>query len=336
MYNFYQSDIWRKVNKDVYKKPVFNIDFLWKKYFWTEKQSKKFWISLKWYQITWIELWEWWDGRINDVKDYVENLARDFKTWFWDIFFQLWFIDILQKFHPKKIRDEEFVNWLISQRKEKEKIIKEKLKLVPSFRENMPMATIIYDLTKSEKELWDDMSKSSRSHINKAQNRWLQFSLAKEGDWEKFYDIWYQTSHDKWFNIIDKQTFWSLKEFMLWNNWWDLFLVKKDWIIISWSVCFFADGNIIYMYWATNRDFGNVWWHHFLKYEMFKWGSVNWFKSADLLWVAPTWYANHHLDWVTNFKQSLWWTKIEFLWNFDYILNNKLYETFRFIKRLKK
>ena len=39
--------------------------------------------------------------------------------------------------------------------------------LLPSFRENMPLATVIIDLKQKEEQLWKQMTSSARRHIRK-------------------------------------------------------------------------------------------------------------------------------------------------------------------------
>ncbi len=335
MFNFYQSKVWECVNRDIYKKPTFEVYFLWKRYFWTEKVSSKLWMSFRWYQVLWIELWDNRKNNIWEINNDIDKIKRDFNKWFGDMFFQLWIVDNIDKFDIIKLSDWDFVNDVKNKRLENDEYIRSYLWLKTSFRENMPLATLYFDLNKTEQQIWEEMSKSGRAHIKKWKTRWLEFWLADYHDWDFFYDIWHQTSYDKWFNIIEKETFFQLRDFIIDNNCWNLFLVKKDWVIVSGSICFFIDNNIVYLYWATNRDLWNIWWHHFLKYEMFRWWMKNWFKWADLLWISPTWFDWHHLDWVTTFKQSLWWTKIEYLWNYDIVFNNKLYEAFRLMRKFK-
>jgi lipid II:glycine glycyltransferase (peptidoglycan interpeptide bridge formation enzyme) len=110
-------------------------------------------------------------------------------------------------------------------------------------------------------------------------------------------------------------------------------LCKKDNEIVSWSLCLFIKDTIVFLYWATNREFGNIWWHQLLKYKIFERWHMNKYKSFDLLGGAPTGFNDHHLLWVSKFKESLWWEKIEFLWNYDLVLNPLTYNIFKFTKK---
>jgi len=333
--NFYQSHIWRYINEHIYKKPVFEIELFWKKYFWIIKEKKVWPFLFKWFQIMWVVLWDYsMVETIAKIKRQLSWLRNQYWNNYKNIMVQIWFVDNIMSFDISELDKKWFSETVKKQRENINKIVLNNFDLYPSFRENMPLATVAFNISKWIDELWSDMTKSARNHIKKAQKNWLYFELANSSkDWEEFYDIWKQTADTKWFHIIPHNTFLDLKDFVLSRNYWNLFLAKKDWKIVSWSLCFFVNDWIIYMYWATNRDFGNVWWHQFLKYEMFNWWHQNWYNYADLLWVSPTWYVWHHLDWVTAFKQSLWWTKIEYYGNFDIILNPWLYKLFKFMRR---
>ena len=60
--------------------------------------------------------------------------------------------------------------------------------LVPSFRENMPLATVIIDVTKSDAELLQDMNSGAKSHVRKSQNHTMSFHVAEPRDYERFYE----------------------------------------------------------------------------------------------------------------------------------------------------
>lgn len=331
MENFYQSDIWKNICKDVMNKPIFEISFIWKNYFWVIKEKLFLWINYKWYQIMWIELWEKKQD-FEYINQELSKLKRDFNVKFWDIFFQLWFNDLIYENDINNLKEWDILKSIRKIREQEEKFMHSKFWLRKSFRENMPLASIVYDLTIDKDNIYSQMSKSAHQHIKKWVSKWLYFELACEKDRYDFYEIWKQTSIDKKFNIISIDTYIKLKNYLLEKNYWKLFLVKKDWQIVSWSICIFFNDWLYYLYWATNRNFWNVWWHHLLKREIFYWCKTNWINFADLLWVSPSWYDDHHLKWVSNFKESLWWKKIEYLWNFDLVFNFNLYEWFKLMK----
>ena len=311
--NFYQNKIRRSISKDIFKKDIFDITIFWKKYWGVKKTHTKFWIELHWFQVLGVYIPK--DITEKQFKYEIKQLRENFSN-FNNIFFQIWFITNLQEpFYETR-----------------QKIQKEFLKdykLYPTIKENMPEATVIIDLTRSEEEIYKSFSKSAKRNIKKAIKNNLYFKIADEKEINDFYDLWYKTSKLKGFNIYPKKKYLKLLNFLrsIWT--WNLYLVKKDDVIISWSIEITENNYSYYLYGATNRDFIKIWWHYFLKYEMFKHLKKKWVKKIDLLWVSPLWYENHHLHWVSQFKHSLGWEHIEYVWNFDLPLNNMLYKLVR-------
>lgn len=317
--NFYQDHIRRTLSQDIFKKDIFEIILFWKKYWGIKKTHKKFWLELTWFQVLWVKIPT--DITKDQMSYELENLRKKYEAWN-NMFFQIWFINCIE---------EPFY-------KNRESIQKEFLAnygLYPTIKENMPEATVIVDLTKSEEELYAWFSKSAKRNVRKAIKNDIYFKIADGKEIEQFYTLWSSTAKLKWFNIYAKKEYLKFLDFLRSTWTWNLYIVKKDNTIISWSVEITESNYSYYLYGATNRDFIKVGWHYFLKYEMFKYLKKKWIKKVDLLWVAPSWYENHHLSWVSQFKHSLWWEHIEYVWNFDLPLNNVWYKLLRKLIWLK-
>lgn len=311
--NFYQNKIWRTISNEIFKKDIFEIFIFWKKYWGVKKTHKKFWLKFNWFQVLWVKIPE--NITENDFIYEIKNLKKDFWN-IWNIFFQFWFINTLKEpfYENRELIQKEFV---------------EKYWLYPTIKENMPEATVIVDLKNTEEEMYKSFNKSAKRNINKSIKNNLYFKIADKKEIEDFYTLWYETSKFKWFNIYSKNEYIKLMDFLR-SNWsGNLYIIKKDNMIISWSIEISEKNYSYYLYGATNRDFINIWWHYFLKYEMFKYFKEKWIKKVDLLWVSPNWYKNHHLSWVSQFKNSLWWKHIEYIWNFDLPLNIFVYKLLR-------
>lgn len=313
--NFYQSKIRKYINQEIYKKPIFEIEIFWKKYWWIRKDHKKLWISFSWFQVLWIKLPEKISG--NDLMKELKNIKKQFKS-SKNIFFQFGFINELSQPYYEN-------------RKKIQKHL-EKFNLKPSLKENMPLATVIIDLTLPEEEIYKKFSKSAKRHINKAIKNNLIFTTASKNDIDDFYDLWNLTAKSKWFNIYSKDTYLQLIEFLRKNNCWNLYLVKKNNTIVAWSIEVNFDNYSYYLYGASNKNTLKVWWHYFLKWELFKFLKRKWIKKVDLLWVSPLWFENHHLKWVSQFKHSFWGKHIEYWGNYDLPLN-LLYWLVKILKR---
>ena len=298
--NFYQSDIRKHINQKIYKKPIFEIEIFWKKYWWIRKDHKKLWVNLSWFQVLWISLPEKISD--NDLMKELKNIKKQFKS-FKNIFFQLGFInEFSQPYYENRKKTQEYL---------------EKFNLKPSLKENMPLATVIIDLTLPEEEIYKNFSKSAKRNIKKAIKNNLIFITANKNDIDEFYNLWSSTAKLKWFNIYSKNTYIQLIEFLRENNCWDLYLAKKDNTIIAWSIELNFGNYSYYLYGATNRDSLKIWGHYFLKRELFKLLKRKWVKKVDLLWVSPLWFENHHLKWVNQLKHSFWGKHIEYWGNYD-------------------
>lgn len=317
MYSFYQSDVRKTISKDIFKKEIFDVVLFWKKYWWVKKTHKYFWITLNWFQIVWIKFPN--NFKKDEFKYELDNLKKSFHS-FNNIFFQLWFVSEISEPY-------------IENRKNYEQNLQKEYELYRSLKENMPLASVIIDLQKEEKEIYSNFSKSAKRNIKKALKNDIYFKLANKNEIDEFYNLWHETSNKKWFNIYDKKTYLKLVNFLK-NTWiWDLYIVKKDNKILSWSIEIIKNKESYYLYGATNRDYTKLWSHYFLKYEMFKYLKQKWIKDIDLLWVSPTWYENHHLSWVSQFKHSFWWKHVEYIGNYDLVLNKVLYNILKKIKK---
>ncbi len=328
--NFYQSEVWRKINEDIYKKPIFEIRISDKNYWGIVKEKKLGIFTIRWFQLLWLKVEE-----MNEFWVFIENLKKDYR-WFWNILFQIWFVDKIVSWDTRKFNDERII---FSVKDKVDRFISSKIKsygMIKALRENMPSSTVIIDLTISKEDLYKNMIWSARNHYNKAKRKWLYFKLAENREWKQFYDLWKKTSLLKWFNIIPEKQFFELKEFLLWENKGNLFLVKLKDEIVSGSICLFIDNNIVYLYGATNRQLGNIGGHQFLKLEMFLRGKDNGFKLVDLLWSCRPWEVDCNLFWVSKFKWSLGGTQIEYPWSYDIILDNNLYKLFSVYKKIRK
>ncbi len=90
---------------------------------------------------------------------------------------------------------------------------------------------------------------------------------------------------------------------------------------------------LIYLYGATNREYGNIWGHYRLTDQILKRWSQQWYEYYDLLWVAPPGDEHHYLSGVTRFKQAFGGNTIYSAWNYDSIYNAKLYRAMQVMKK---
>lgn len=339
MYNFYQSALWNQINKDIYKKTVKEIR-LWNKTYQVLVKQKKIWlISLQRYQIQGIEF----GSMLSDttvLQQQLYSIKKQLYTWWWDIFIQYGCVDVLSSFDVKQLKFKDFCDNIRSIREQKVSELLHNTWLRSSFTENMPTATIITSISKSDNELIECMWQGCRQQIKKAQSKQLVFGIANYDDREEFYDIRSGVWSGKWFTIIPKQQYSALRDFLLtdvgslFHRGWNLFVTKLDGKIISGSIVLYDLDTMIYLYGGTDRSAGNIWSHQYLMVQIMKWGRDQWFSRFDLMWWAPTWFEHHALSSVSRFKEALGWTKIEYIGNMDLIINPLLYRIFKATKHI--
>lgn len=309
----YQSNLWKYISEKIYNKPIFEIEFFWKKYWGIKKEHNRFWLNFSWYQVLGIELP---DNYEKTFKQELNFLRKQFLK-FWNVFFQLWITNKLSEpFYEKRLDLETNFKldfWLFS-----------------SIKENMPLATIEIDLKKDD--FLRDFSKTAKRYVNKAKKDWLNFLIADDKQVDGFYKLWKEVADFKWFHIYDYSTYKKLIDFLKSTKQWDLFILEKDWEIYSWNIWLFDTDKTYYLYWAGSRDVKYSS-DYYLKLNIFEYLKNKWYKTADLLWISPDWYKNHHLKWVTQSKKSFWWEHIEYYWNFDLPLNKILYKGISLLRK---
>lgn len=333
MNNLLQSDVRKDIKSIIYQEPYFTIELFDTPYFWIKKIRKKAWLAFKRYQILGIELpkdQKW-------IQEEIKRLKKDYTGWN-NIFFQLWISNIITQFSSPLLKNEEFSKQVRFKRELVQSQLKNQYQLIPSFRENMSLATVIIDTNKSDEELLKYMNSWAQRHVRKALRSDIEFAIADKDEYDIFYEERHKISSLKNFNIIDKQTFLRLMDYLISNQCGDIFIARKGDIILWWSIAIFHDDTITYLYWFSNRDprFHNIGVHHFIKYKMFSRSREHNYQYLDLFGGAPSWYPDHPLRWVSSFKESLWGDKLEYYGNFDIVLNPLLYKAMKRIYKKRK
>ncbi len=325
MYNLYQSQLRKDIQTKIYEKPYFSIQLFGKEYFGLIKEKKIWPFTTKWLQIMWIEF----PTDKKYIKKELKRIEEKYKKEKWVIFVQLCLLNELIRFENVSKREPEFFQDMRQKRLNIRQEITDDYWLQVAFRENMPQANIIYDITKSDEELIKEMNSGCKERVKKAIKKWIEFGVASPDQYELFYQKWVELSGKKWFNIIPKPQYDKLIRYITQNNRGNLFTSNMDWDLIAGSICIYDEHRIIYLYWFSNRKFSNIWWHHYLKFKIFGQARKDGMTYVDMLWWAPTWFPEHSLTWVSKFKESLWWTKIEQYGSYDLVIRPFLYKIFK-------
>ncbi len=331
MYNLYQTKLRRDINEKVYKKPYFVIEIFWKQYFGLIK-TKSWWpFKTQWYQVMWVELP---DDKIY-VNSEIERIKKEYSKNKSNILFQFGFINEIIRFENVWHRSDEFKNDMRKIRLNIREFICSNFALKVAFRENMPQSNIVYDITKTDEQILSEMNSGCKERVKKAIKKWIYFGIASPDRYDLFYEKRLETAGGKWINIIPKDQYYALIRYLTQNNRWNLFISQIDWELVAWSICIYDEHRIIYLYGFANRKFGNIWWHHYLKFKIFGRARDNGFTYCDMLWWAPTWFPEHPLNSVSTFKESLWWMKIEWYGSYDLILHPILYKLFEIYTKFR-
>lgn len=270
------------------------------------------------------------------VKVELKKLRAELsKTW-GTVFIQLGIINEMVSFENYTHKSEHFEQDMRRMRLETEEYIYKTYGLQKSFRENMPLSNIVYDVTKSDEELIAEMNKGCKERIKKALKQNIYFAIAKPEQYDYFYDQWVELSDNKWFHVIPKKDYYKLIQYLRDTNSWQLFIAEKDGELVAGSICMYDAYRITYLYGFSNRKFRNIGGHHFLKFKIFEWARKRGIMVCDMLGGAPTWFPEHPLTGVSQFKESLGGTKIEVYGNYDLVFRPFLYWLFKKLFQLRK
>lgn len=332
MDSFYQSPLWITINQQCYQKSHFSCTIAWQTYIWRTKWKRLMGKQFQRYMIHGVEIPSLTEQHIERQQS-LAQLKRDYGRGFGDLFFQL---GISTTFDTR-------LTWEVKQNKVRTEILAKRQEIyqhlwawydvMPSRREHMPQATIVLNLQKSPDDWFKDLSDSGKRYLNKGKKAQLSFVEATESDRLAFWQVRYTTAYDKGFAVVPQEQFLRLRDFLLAEKKWTLFLLKQGQDIVSWSVCLFRNKTLIYLYGATARAFGDIGAHYLLNREIMHYASKQWFHLYDLLWVAPVGEEEtHSLGGVTRFKQSFGGTTISSVGNMDLILNPLIYKAYKLRK----
>ena len=328
MSNFFQSAIRKDIKTIVYNESHFMISLFDKEYFWLIKKKNIWPIWLSWYQVMGLEVPTHNPQRIAQE---VQKIQRDYGNTRKNIFFQRWITNEILRFYNISHRSWEFAPGMRTTRLRLEERLEQETGLIKSFRENMPLATIIIDTSKDNETLLKEMNSGAKQHVRKSLNQDVIFETASPEDYNTFYEERHKVSGFKWFNIIPKDIYIRLMNYLTENKCGNIYLAKKDGVILWWSIAVFEWDTITYLYGFSNRNekYRNIGVHQFIKFQMFQRARDNNIQYMDLFGWAPTWFPEHPLSSVSKFKESLGGTKIEWYWNFDIVLQPTLYNIFK-------
>lgn len=328
----YQSSLWKTIQTTIYGKKSTEIEIFEKKYFCLIKEKKIWFLTFQRYQILGIILPD------NDeyIKSELWRIKEELKKKENIISLQLWCINEFARFHNDKKLSETFKEEIKEKRLKINQELTSKFWLKIAFRENMPVSNIVYNVQKEDQILLEEMHDSCKTKVKRAMRKNIAFKIiSSDEELETFYQDWEQVSGKKWFGIIPKEQYYKLVHYLNSTNQWCIFVTEIDNDIVWWSIILFNNDTYTYLYGFWNRKYQNIGGHHFLKFKIFQYAREKQIQYVDAMWWAPTGFPDHHLKGVSDFKESLWWEKIEYYGNFDLVLNPFTYWIFKQYKKIQ-
>lgn len=336
-YNFYQSPLWQHINNNIFQKPAFQVEFDWNVFQVICKEKKIFWIVVVWFQLLWIQyLDKKW---LNELKTEVLSKAKAYYDGrrYIALFIQLGFADIIMENNVADIKKQEDILsdafQIIKKSYDNDKL---SLWLRPSKKRNLPDATITVDLYKTTQDIWNNMGKNTKEKIKKAERLISNWTLlceqTQEENWyDDFFQLYRKTADTKWFGAITPRMRSRLKLEALQKWYGKLFVVKTTQTssqteeLVSGALCLQDGDNLIYLYGANDRRYGNSGVSQYLHWKIIQYAQEAGLRTYDLLWASWLWAQHDRLEKVTQFKMGLGDSKIEYGWSRDLVLSRVWY-----------
>ena len=217
--NFYQSKLRRHINERLYGTPVTEVQIGDKTYVAIAKTKAFFGKTYQRYQILGVE-----QVSLEMLQAVRSHLKKTFPD---GIFFQLGIIDPLALFALGADIDP------LAIKNQREGIASDMQKIGyhKSFRENMPLATVYYDL--EQDDITANRSKSAKAHLRKGQRAEFEFGTVQPGEEEEFYQARLAVSGHKGFSIIRPDAYKALLAYLREHQKGDAFVIRKDGHMVS-------------------------------------------------------------------------------------------------------
>lgn len=326
MYNFYQSDIRKTINKSVYHKPVWDVSLFDKSYQYILWEKQKYWISMNWIQILGVENMQW--HTYQEWKNELIPLVKKHNP----IFIQIWCVDILSSYTRDELKEDAVLERARDiHNKSKKEILAAWFSAAG--KENLPPSTYVIDL--EDTIAWEKkFSGQHNSKIKKAGKHWIVVWVAQHNDDDAFYALLKKTAKEKWFWTISHSSYYNLISYFEKENTGNLYVAKigNELIAAAVYVKDYVNKVAVYLYWWTDRKYSNWWASHLLHKEIYRILQKEGFEKIDLLWWGPTGFPKHKLSTVSVFKEWFWGTKFDYIWSFDIVYRSILYRIRKFIR----
>lgn len=306
---------------------MWDIALFWHTYQYIIREKKKRGFSLCWIQILWITWLQ--QHTLHERKHELKDLIHTHKPFF----VQLWSIDTIAISSPEQYKDNIYAKSIATMRTNLQYSITS-WGFVKSSKENLPPSTYIIHITDWQDVLREHVSSGHQTKIKKAQKKWVIVREWTSIDYKQFAVLLQKTWRNKWFGTISSSVLENILSYWEKHNNIKLYIATLHNNIIAWAI-YIHDKEAdmwVYLYWATDRTYNNIWASHLLHREIWHILAHTWVTTIDLLWWWPTGDATHHLTNVWIFKEWFGWKKIDYVWSFDIVYNNIIYKMWKLLR----
>jgi len=323
MYNFYQSSIRKTINKDVYRKPTLDVVLFWTTYQAIVWEKRRFWITLAWVQILWIN-----NNKLQNIQHVREELSKQCSHTN-PIFIQIGDTTIVGEINDKHTPDKErdiVRNKLLAHKKTRSTEW-----YINSNKENLPPSTYILDINKTLETLQKHLSTQHRNRIKKAERNNVSCSIATGKQEEDFFNLLEKTWYNKGFGAIPHKRFTALIRRLRQNKTGDLYIATHNDKLVAGAIYLIDKEReqAVYLYWASDRETGNLWASHYLHRNCIEEFKKKWIKNIDFLWWGEPGNQHHRLYNVGLFKEWFGAKQVVFWWSYDIVYRPFLYKIWR-------
>lgn len=211
-------------------------------------------------------------------------------------------------------------------------------KLVRSTHPLFPDWTQQLDLTRSEEELLNNCKPKTRYNIRLAQKKGVTVSVDREGDFEEFIKLYFETCKRQNYHGHNKKYHETIFEYLKDSISHILVAHYNGKPLCAYEVFLFND-ILYYPYGGSSLEDRNVMAPNLLMWETILWGKRNGAKVFDM-WgsLPPGGQENQQNDWggFTRFKEGYDTEYVQFIGSFDLVINPSVYKLVNFLHGLRK
>jgi peptidoglycan pentaglycine glycine transferase (the first glycine) len=197
------------------------------------------------------------------------------------------------------------------------------------------------DITPSELSLLNNMHQKWRYNIRLSGRKGVTVREATgKEDLKKFYDILLETAERDKFLVRGYEYFEWIWDFMVTNNYAQVFLAEYNGRVISATLAFILGTKAWYLYGASSNSDRNVMPNYLIQWEMIKWARKNGCTLYDFRGVSGDLDENNPLYGLYRFKKGFGGELAEFIGEWDkvyspffYLLWNRVLPLYQKISR---